>query len=66
MITEEYKGYEINQLYDFQHIPFYNIAKVLDQVWDIAQNYKIVEKDNDRYLETIQIWSKLSTRFKKL
>ena len=40
--------------------------KVLDQVWDIAQNYKIVEKDNDRYLETIQIWSKLSTRFKKL
>ena len=40
--------------------------KVLDQVWDIAQNYKLVEKDNDRYLETIQIWSKLSTRFKKL
>ena len=39
--------------------------KVLDQVWDIAQNYKLVEKDNDRYLETIQIWSKLSTRFRK-
>ena len=38
---------------------------VLDQVWDIAQNYKLVEKDNDRYLETIQIWSKLSTRFRK-
>ena len=40
--------------------------KVLDQVWDIAQNYKLVEKDNDRYLETIQMWSKLSTRFRKL
>ena len=40
--------------------------KVLDQVWDIAQNYKIVEEDNERYLATIQIWSKLSTRFKKL
>ena len=40
--------------------------KVLDQVWDIAQNYKLVEKDDDRFLQTIQIWSKLSTRFKKL
>ena len=39
--------------------------KVIDKVWDIAQNYKLVEKDNDRYLETIQIWSKLSTRFRK-
>ena len=39
---------------------------VLDQVWDIAQNYKLVEKDDDRFLQTIQIWSKLSTRFKKL
>ena len=32
--------------------------KVLDQVWDIAQNYKLVEKDDDRFLQTIQIWSK--------
>ena len=40
--------------------------KVLDQVWDIAQNYKLVEEDNERYLATIQIWSKLSTRFRKL
>ena len=40
--------------------------KVLDQVWDIAQNYKLIEKDDDRFLQTIQIWSKLSTRFKKL
>ena len=40
--------------------------QVLDQVWDIAQNYKLVEKDDDRFLQTIQIWSKLSTRFKKL
>ena len=40
--------------------------KVLDQVWDIAQNYKLVEEDNERYLSTIQIWSKLSTRFRKL
>ena len=39
--------------------------KVLDQVWDIAQNYKLVEENNERYLTTIQIWSKLSTRFKK-
>ena len=28
--------------------------------------YKLVEKDDDRFLQTIQIWSKLSTRFKKL
>jgi len=40
--------------------------QVLDQVWDIAQNYKLIEKDDDRFLQTIQIWSKLSTRFKKL
>ena len=41
MITEEYKGYEINELYDFQHIPFYNIAKVLDddpyyELWGVG------------------------------
>ena len=45
MITEEYKGYEINELYDFQHIPFYNIAKVLDDdpYWEIfSQEYKTV------------------------
>ena len=30
MITEEYKGYEINKLYDFQQKPFYNIARIKD------------------------------------
>ena len=40
--------------------------KVLEQVGDIAQNYKLVEKYDDRFLQTIQIWSKLSPRFKKL
>jgi hypothetical protein len=41
MITEEYKGYEINKLYDFQQKPFYNIAKVLDddpyyEIWGVG------------------------------
>ena len=39
--------------------------KVLDQVWDIAQNYKLVE-ETTKDTATIQIWSKLSTRFRKL
>ena len=30
MIQEEYKGYEINELYDFQQNPYYNIAKVFN------------------------------------
>ena len=47
MITEEYKGYEINELYDFQHIPFYNIAKVLDddpyyELWGVG--YRTIEE----------------------
>tara|TARA_B100000886_G_scaffold13679_1_gene8860 strand:- start:7 stop:351 length:345 start_codon:yes stop_codon:yes gene_type:complete len=40
--------------------------KVLDQVWDIAQNAIEIELDDEKYLNTIEIWSKLSTRFKKL
>ena len=40
--------------------------KVLDQVWDIAQDAILNKKDQKTYLETIQIWSQLSTRFKKL
>ena len=40
--------------------------KVLDQVWDIAQDAILNKKDQKKYLETIQIWSQLSTRFKKL
>jgi len=40
--------------------------KVLDQVWDIAQDAILVDKDETKYLATIQIWSQLSTRFKKL
>jgi len=40
--------------------------KVLDQVWDIAQDAILVEKNEAKYLATIQIWSQLSTRFKKL
>ena len=40
MITEEYKGYEINELYDFQQKPYYNIAKVYDddpyyEIWGV-------------------------------
>ena len=30
MIQEEYKGFEINELYDLQQKPYYNIAKVLN------------------------------------
>ena len=40
--------------------------KVLDQVWDIAQDAILNDKDEAKYLATIQIWSQLSTRFKKL
>ena len=40
--------------------------KDLDQVWDIAQDAILVDKDETKYLATIQIWSQLSTRFKKL
>ena len=40
--------------------------KVLDQVWDIAQDAILIDKDETKYLATIQIWSQLSTRFKKL
>jgi len=40
--------------------------RVLDQVWDIAQNAKLVEGDDQKFLATIQVWSQLSTRFKKL
>ena len=40
--------------------------KVLDQVWDIAQDAILVDRDETKYLTTIQIWSQLSTRFKKL
>ena len=40
--------------------------KVLDQVWDIAQNAIEIELDDEKYLNTIEIWSKLSTRFRKL
>ncbi len=40
--------------------------KVLDQVWDIAQHAIEIELDDEKYLNTIEIWSKLSTRFKKL
>ena len=40
--------------------------KVLDQVWDIAQDAILNNKDEAKYLATIQIWSQLSTRFKKL
>jgi len=35
-------------------------------VWDIAQDAILVDKDETKYLATIQIWSQLSTRFKKL
>ena len=30
MIQEEYKGFEINELYDLQQKPYYNIAKVFN------------------------------------
>ena len=46
MITEEYKGYEINELYDFQQKPFYNIAKVFNndpyyEIW--GTDYKTID-----------------------
>ena len=40
--------------------------KVLDQVWDIAQQAIEIELDDEKYLNTIELWSKLSTRFRKL
>ena len=40
MIQEEYKGYEIIELYDFQQKPYYNIVKVYDddpyyEIWGV-------------------------------
>ena len=40
--------------------------KVLDQVWDIAQHAREIELDDEKFLNTIELWSKLSTRFRKL
>ena len=40
--------------------------KVLDQVWDIAQHAREIELDDEKFLSTIELWSKLSTRFRKL
>ena len=39
--------------------------KVLDQVWDIAQHAREIELDDEKFLSTIELWSKLSTRFRK-
>ena len=46
MIQEEYKGYEINALYAFQQIPYYNIAKVFNddpyyEIW--GTDYKTID-----------------------
>ena len=46
MIREEYKGYEINELYDFQQNHYYNIAKVFNndpyyEIW--GTDYKTIE-----------------------
>jgi len=38
--------------------------EVLDNIWDIALNAR-TEKDDEKYLRTIERWSKLSTLFKK-
>ena len=46
MITESYKGYEINELYSEQQNPYYNIAKVFNddpyyEIW--GQDYKTID-----------------------
>ena len=46
MIQEEYKGYEINELYDSQQNPYYNIAKVFNddpyyEIW--GTDYKTID-----------------------
>ena len=46
MIQEEYNGYEINKLYYFQQIPYYNIAKVFNddpyyEIW--GTDYKTID-----------------------
>ena len=54
MITEEYKGYEINELYDSQQNPYYNIAKVFSndpyyEIWGMctATYYVVKAKDEE-------------------
>ena len=46
MIQQEYKGFEINQLYDSQQKPYYNIAKVFNddpyyEIW--GTDYKTID-----------------------
>ena len=46
MIQEEYKGFEINELYDLQQKPYYNIAKVFNddpyyEIW--GTDYKTID-----------------------
>jgi len=45
MLNQTYKGFEINQLYDSQQNPYYNIAKVLNddpyyEIW--GTDYKTI------------------------
>ena len=45
MIQQEYKGFEINELYDLQQKPYYNIAKVFNndpyyEIW--GTDYKTI------------------------
>ena len=46
MIQETYKGFEINELYDSQNKPYYNIAKVFNcdpyyEIW--GTDYSTIE-----------------------
>ncbi len=46
MLNQTYKGFEINQLYDSQQNPYYNIAKVLNddpyyEIW--GTDYKTID-----------------------
>ena len=45
-MQEEYRGYQINELYDSQQNPYYSIAKVLNddpyyEIWGI--DYKTID-----------------------
>jgi|GEM_PF-4236639 len=46
MIIESYKGFEINELYNEQQKPYYNIAKVFDddpyyEIW--GEDYQTID-----------------------
>ena len=43
MYQENYKGFDINELYDEQQKPYYNIAKVLKDATNIFINFQKIK-----------------------